>query len=535
MSEPLTFSFGMQTDVGQQRSHNEDAVRLLNLPGAQAAFVLCDGMGGLRAGDVASTEAVRTVEAVLAENFAGGVPSDPLAALNVALTSANAAVNGLHFDGDPTIPADDAPTERAAGATNPAALMGTTCVAGVVLDNTLYLAHAGDSRAYLYRAGRLTRLTDDHSYVAERVRAGDITEAEARVSRFRNVITRAIGIDSSVKPDLRREALQPGDTVLVCSDGLTTMVEDPQIADLLRANGPERGGPERAASALIDAANRSGGHDNVTVLLLRAGGQGESPESPTPAGDAFRAAPVRKRPTALKGGVMDMDAPRRRGGASPVALLFLGAALAIIGLTGAVGFLPGGRVRAAALLVGHPPAPTTTGAFGPAGSMPDYAHLQYAAPIRFSDLLARGDLLSYSKTGGLLFVREGTGAVMTLSRTAQPIHPALMSVDVLSAPAEVPSTHIFLTNDAAGDVYISRTKTRVVEKRAPDGQLLQTLRGFDKPEAIVVDEDGNLYVVDYNLIKILRALPPSAKGAAARPSTAAKPASPAVHRPGTKK
>ena len=534
MTQSLTFSVAVRSDIGQGRSLNEDTAALIEVPTAQAAFVVCDGMGGLRAGDVASKEAVRVVDQTIRARFAGGQTPDPLDDLRVALERANTAVNALHgADVGPGNAPDEAPTEQAAsvaGSPPSNALMGTTCVAGVVFGDTLYLAHAGDSRAYLYRAGKLEQLTHDHSYVADRVRAGDITEAEARVSRFRNMITRAIGIDAEVKPDLRREALRPSDTVLVCSDGLTTMIEDTQIAEILRANGGERAA-DRAATALVDAANKAGGSDNITVLLIRASGTGESGVPST------GAAPGRNRTSTVpRGGIVDMDAPRRRRGASPILLLFLGAALAIVGLSAVLAVVPGARHRAARLLLkaANDPAdatpPPIVGSAG-AGTAPDYRRLVYDAPKRFSDLLARGDILSYSRGGGLIFARGGTGTLMSLSRTAQPLNSRIAALEVVPSPTTVPSSHVFATSDPQGNVYVAYTKNRVIEKRSADGHVLQTIRGLDFPEAIAVDEDGNLYVVDFNLIKVLHAHLPAAttnkpgQSATPKPATKTHPAS----------
>ena len=320
----LTFTTALQTDVGQQRSHNEDTGTVFELPGTQAAFLVCDGMGGLRAGDIASHEAARTVESVLRAEYAGGALSDPLPALRRALEQANEAINTLNHGpegGGDLTGSDDDPTVRPGGASAattiaPAnALMGTTCVAGVIQDDALYLAHAGDSRAYLWRDGRLIRLTEDHSYVAERVRAGDITEAEARISRFRNVITRAIGIDATVVPDLRREPLRSGDGILICSDGLTTMLEDEQIAEQLGGPVLLRARPDRVASGLVDAANRAGGSDNITVLFVRVEGGGATERATTttvtPIALATGAAPVAASSNTGNGQKTAGGAPRR--------------------------------------------------------------------------------------------------------------------------------------------------------------------------------------------------------------------------------
>ena len=143
--------------------------------------------------------------------------------------------------------------------------MGTTCVAAVVQGETLSVAHAGDSRAYLLRDGALERLTDDHSYVAEQVRAGVISEESAQRSRFRNVITRAVGIEPTITPDLSQRPVRPGDALLLCTDGLTNMVPEDQIARIMQ----QAPSAQAAAERLIQIANRNGGKDNITAVVAR--------------------------------------------------------------------------------------------------------------------------------------------------------------------------------------------------------------------------------------------------------------------------
>jgi protein phosphatase len=495
----LTYAIGFRTDIGQQRSLNEDAAAVFDLPGTAAAFVVCDGMGGLQAGDAASNEAVRVVQQSLKEAFASGPPADIEAALRTAFTLANDAVNALHSGGqasaaDSTVEMNpqDAPTVRRDAAMT-AALMGTTCVAGMVVGNVLHVAHAGDSRAYLWRGGRLTALTEDHSYVAERVKAGDITEAEARVSKFRNMITRAIGIDPKVDPTVRSEPLRGGDTVLVCSDGLTTMLEDPEIAQLLRAPAQQRATPERAASALVDAANKKGGHDNITVLLLRAQGEGGG------ATDTLEEMPG--------GGVVDLDAPRRRSGPSPAVVVLIGL-LALAALAAGVLFTRLRQEQARTRALQREPL-VTPGGVASSPLTIDYARLVYEKPVLFSNYLARGDVLSYSRDGGLYFITVSTGKVISAAPDGK-TRNSVATVEVVDPQRIDASARLYVASDPQGNVYLCYPRSRVIEKRSPQGRVLHTLRGFEKPEAVAVDEDGNLYVVDNNLIKVLRGHLPDA-------------------------
>jgi serine/threonine protein phosphatase PrpC len=515
MSAPVggneaAFDTGFKSDVGQQRTANEDAGAVFDLPGADTAFVVCDGMGGLRAGAVAANEAVRTVRETLTERF-GDPGVDPIHALAEALRRANEAVNTRNREENAAPVSTPGGTEAAPappliGTADSQGLMGSTCVAGVVRDDVLYLAHAGDSRAYLLRRGHLIRLTNDHSFVAERVRAGDMTEAEARVSRFRNIVTRGLGIEEAVEPELHQEPLRAGDLLIACSDGLTTMLDDPEIADLLNTSALRRAGAERVAAALVDAANRQGGSDNITVVALRV-----------PGADSGEAERFEETPH-----VLDIDAPRSRRPPPPALMILLGAALGALLLFLLFALVPALRQRISGTRSagGSAAGARSVGDVNPSGprSTPlDYAQLVYDPPIRFAEFLARGDLLANSRDAGLYFVAASSGKVALLSRTGV----ALKSIDkleVADAPTVIPSTRVFMAADPQGNVYLSYTKRKVVEKKGVDGHLLATITGFERPEAVAVDEEGNVFVVDFNEIKVCRAHRPKAAptGAALR-------------------
>jgi protein phosphatase len=222
------------TDVGRVRSVNEDA---FFVDDDSRLFAVADGMGGHQAGEVASATAIAALRTGLDE----GRPIDEV------IADANAAV-----------------VERASG--DPALRgMGTTLTAAVLGDDqVLVIGHVGDSRAYLLRDGVLEQLTVDHSVVAELIAAGQLTEAEAEIDPRRAMITRALGIDVDVEVDVITVDLSVGDRLLFCSDGLTTMLRDDAIADVLR-NETDRA---RAAQELVEAANDAGGSDNITVLLV---------------------------------------------------------------------------------------------------------------------------------------------------------------------------------------------------------------------------------------------------------------------------
>ena len=224
------------TDTGRQRRANEDSL-LARAP----LFVVADGMGGAQAGEVASRLAV--------ESFQPGVQdaSQPELALAELARSANTRIHELSHSN----------AEQAG--------MGTTLTAVYVGEREVAIAHVGDSRVYCFRDGELERLTDDHSLVDELIRQGRLTPEEAVEHPQRSVITRALGPEGMVEVDTRSIRARAGDVYLLCSDGLTTMVGEDQIADLLRANPRLRD----AGEALIAAANQAGGRDNITVVLIR--------------------------------------------------------------------------------------------------------------------------------------------------------------------------------------------------------------------------------------------------------------------------
>ncbi|MGA0123186.1 MAG: Stp1/IreP family PP2C-type Ser/Thr phosphatase, partial [Gaiellales bacterium] len=222
------------TDVGRLRQSNEDALIL-----SDPVFAVADGMGGARAGEVASAMAVAALHGL------DGGPDD----LVIALEGANARIH------------------RAAREDASLAGMGTTLTAAVVHGDEVAIAHVGDSRAYLWRDGVLRQVTDDHSLVAELIRRGALTPAEAERHPQRSVITRALGAEAGVEVDLVRLAPQAGDLLLLCSDGLTGMIGDGEIGRILGAGEPL----QQAARVLVQAANGAGGEDNVTVVLVRFG------------------------------------------------------------------------------------------------------------------------------------------------------------------------------------------------------------------------------------------------------------------------
>lgn len=227
------------TDVGRARDHNEDTFAIeagREHADAGDLFVVCDGAGGLASGEVASELAATTIST----RYYAGANGDPASALRAAFVEANERI-----------------FSRGHGK------MGTTGVAALFLDDTIVLANVGDSRAYLIRDGAIHQLTRDHSFVAEQVAAGVLTEDQANRSSYRNVITRAIGIRAEVEVDLYRERASAGDRVLLCSDGLHGQVEPDELAKIASTSPLQR-----AVDALIRLANERGGPDNITAVLV---------------------------------------------------------------------------------------------------------------------------------------------------------------------------------------------------------------------------------------------------------------------------
>jgi len=225
------------TDTGRRRRQNEDAY-VCEPP----LFAIADGMGGAQAGELASRVAAAAIEETAVE--ASG--EEGLVAI---VRTANARVFERALQ-DPAV-----------------AGMGTTATVALVDEEagTIALAHVGDSRAYRYRDGQLEQLTSDHSLVGEMVRSGRLTEDEAAVHPHRSVITRALGTEPEVEVDTSTIDVAPGDLLLLCSDGLSAMMRDEEIARVVVASG---GDPTVAGEELVRAANAAGGDDNVTVVLF---------------------------------------------------------------------------------------------------------------------------------------------------------------------------------------------------------------------------------------------------------------------------
>lgn len=233
-----------KSDIGNVRKNNEDA----HLVDAQLGLlIVADGMGGHAGGEEASALAVEAIAAFVKEHLSGAEGPEQIGQLlQGAIQRAHAEV-------------------RARAAANPALHeRGTTVVVALCQGDTVHIAHVGDSRAYRLHRGEMRQLTEDHSVVAQLVKAGQLTPKEARRHPLRHRITRCLGSPDAAQPDLQCLAWEPGDYLLLCSDGLTNMVEDRNIQKLLLKGGED---VQASCEALVDLANASGGQDNITLIV----------------------------------------------------------------------------------------------------------------------------------------------------------------------------------------------------------------------------------------------------------------------------
>ncbi len=249
---PLIFEHASAIDTGRMRNNNEDAVLVDAFNGMA---VLADGMGGYNAGEVASHMATTHIAAEMArwisEQTEAPDPHNTRRALEVCVDNANRAI----FN---------------AAVTNPNyAGMGTTLVVAIFSPSHLVLGHVGDSRCYRLRAGQLQQITRDHSLLQEQLDAGLITPEQALYATHKNLVTRAVGVEDTVMVEINVHDVQPGDLYLLCSDGLTDMLDDNEIGFLIQGQASL----EAASLALIDAANQAGGRDNISVILARFEGE----------------------------------------------------------------------------------------------------------------------------------------------------------------------------------------------------------------------------------------------------------------------
>lgn len=237
-------NYSVLTDIGRARSQNQDAVfatdeAVGSLPNL---FVVADGMGGHKAGEYASNQAIALVK----REVASDTESEPVQIINQGITAAN---NSIY-------------EEATQDATKSG--MGTTMVVATISDHHMCVGNVGDSRLYVYREGQLQQITQDHSVVGEMVRKGEMPKEQARNHPKRNLITRAVGAEKEIRVDFFDETLADGDLVLMCTDGLTSMVEEKQIEEVLASAVSL----QEKANRLVELANDNGGRDNITIIII---------------------------------------------------------------------------------------------------------------------------------------------------------------------------------------------------------------------------------------------------------------------------
>lgn len=254
----MILEFHSATDTGRARNNNEDSVAVDD---PSALIVLADGMGGYNAGEVASgmvTSFIKTeLGRWLAEASETATDTDVRRAMDICVDNANRAIF------------------NAANSNPQYAGMGTTLVLGVFRDARLLMGHVGDSRAYRLRANRLVQITHDHSLLQEQIDSGLITAEQAAFSANKNLVTRAVGVEDTVLLETHLHEVLPGDTYLLCSDGLSDMLDDESMTQLLLSGESLA----ETAAALVDAANDAGGKDNISVVLARARGPANAARS----------------------------------------------------------------------------------------------------------------------------------------------------------------------------------------------------------------------------------------------------------------
>lgn len=451
-------STAWKTDKGP-RPENEDSCLVLTRDElaavADGVLVVADGMGGRASGATASRLAIDAVRRV----FASGARADKDlgALLSRSLREANSSV------------------VRESGTRPELQGMGTTCVAAVISDDKLFVANVGDSRGCLLRDGRLLRLTEDHSIVAEKVRSGEMTEDQARKSRFRNVITRAIGLEESVEPELSVTDLRPGDVVLLCSDGLTGPVSEPEIAEIVGSSVTA----DEACDRLVKTALANGGSDNVTVAIAAYGRSGTR-------------VPSRPRQDARE----DTRAPEG-----------IGRKVTRILVPGLIGLILGTALGLYAeripLLKNLHHEEKSVAAQAPEL---DLKSLEYGIPASLLYAPVQGKVLTLYQ--GYLYVADMRGRLMKVDTTGRVIDgfaadkPFEEQVRLLSMTRTI---------DRQGNLYVSDPVNRRIMKYSSDGALLRAVgeKQLVGPEAIAVDKNGDIYVIDGGRLKVIRPKPVS--------------------------
>ncbi len=533
----MKLSFGYKTDVGRKRSNNQDSFVVLERADLgnrlDGLLIVADGMGGMGGGEVASGIVVRTLpEAIgnfLVDRNGSQSPIDTVSLLRDAISRANDNVRHQRLEREEY------------------SSMGTTCVAAIVNDDVLTIGNLGDSRAYLLRNGELRQITEDHSLVWQEVKAGRMTPEQARHNPFRNQITQGVGLNVKAESDVGTIALVDGDTVLLCSDGLTTEVPDSEIAYLL-ASAPEA---QTACDLLVQLALDNGGSDNVTAIVLRCGSfiplaplpdfeSEHEDEDPTDTHQNWRNA--LRPPEGQKRGTAEQEWPIPQTGRAsgealqPVKSSRIHPAITFVLLTIAIAE----GILLSSLWLNRHPAPAENRlppSVPTASSIP--TRLVYDKPIViYTQLPLWGGCLQIEPGGNLLVVgilRSDSSDTeqKPVGRNGQILRltPGGASLSVVTngfelppqpgrekrgdgslKPPKAPIASPVLVLDSVGNRYQLLPTKKVIEKYSPDGVRVNDDIGsgfMTAPVNIAVDKQGSIYVIDNLQLKKITAREPA--------------------------
>ncbi|MDE2125436.1 MAG: protein phosphatase 2C domain-containing protein [Armatimonadetes bacterium] len=535
---------GSRSDVGRRRSRNEDAVVVLSsteLGGhVDALVVVADGIGGTGGG----AQAARIVVDTISDRLKSSISSNARGAVGEALKACIIEANALVRSQQKSSPE--------------LASMGATCVAAAVVGDLLIVAHVGDSRAYLLRDRQLRQLTDDHSEVWQEVKAGAMTPEQARRSAFRNSITRAVGLDSTVNPDVVELTLLPDDTLLFCSDGLSSEVPDADLAGLLMA-APQ---PQLACDRLVERALRNGGRDNVTVVVTHCDHSASDIESeaPTvsPVAQSAGATPVERAPAfAAPSGAAEAepevrrvtthferrrrltttDAPqavsarsvphnRRESGqhrsqadlaesgdgeSQEPMVLVTGV---LVGLVFLLGLVIVALVLRPSLDANAIKLPTQASGAMRFTDLP----LNYQDPVTLTGKAVRSSTLLVTPDGSAVVIAQN-GARLLVGRDRSVAKVTGLHLPVVPGAGQSAGQDrdVYLVMDASGNAYCNDPINRVIDKFDPAGKLISSSIGKGKltaPAAIGVNQYGDLFVIDNHHLKYIAAQPPHRKPSA---------------------
>ena len=448
----MKLTFASKTDIGRVRKMNQDSLDIIELPGNKTLFVVADGMGGHAGGEVASQMAVEAFRLSPTLN-------DLSESITNTFIQANRAVKELQ---------QQKPELKG---------MGTTCVVLYVDDDNAVIGHVGDSRIYRLRNGRLTQLTADHSLVQEYVRQGSMSPSEARASRFRNVITRAIGIEDKISPEVRTIPLEDGDSFLLCTDGLTGMVADSIIERVLLSALDA----QSACKTLVSLALRGGGDDNISVVVVRAGNfipAGPMDES------KFEETQVEAEEEALKA---DQYSQTGRS-ASPAFVLLIVLCLLLTTLLAGVVLTHYNFISSWPFLQDRNSIQRTI----PTPPISNATENRYSAAVRIGKENLR-PTISVDKSGDIYAATIG-GKVVRISPDGK-VSVVPSREITLSQTGDTPAGW---AADSRGNLFIIAHQAKVIYKYRPDGTRCDIIgKGkLQDPRSVRIDGADNLYVID---------------------------------------